>query len=402
MRLKTVIMAFAMMMLGLMPGYAQRGGGAGPNWELLGETNVGYGADRDVISVGRPDDHFRNRSYTRLRLLIDRGELQMRSVRLRYINGQDEEINVGQRMVAGQELVLDLRGQRSFLSQIELNYSARAGISVNPGGISWNRPKVKVYGDNRGVGLPQPERPREPLGAGWDEIGRTTVSTGDDEVTVRVGRKEGRFGQIRVRSEGRPIVLRNMVVRFGNGETQNIRLNERMEPGELTRPIDVEGDRRFIDRITFRADERRGGGRTDLIVYGLDRPGRDGGGPVSNDADRRKGLVLLGEQKVSFQTERDVIRVGQNEEWHRTRTFDKLHFVSADGDIQLDSIRVVYLNGHTEDIRVGREIRKGQDLVIDLPGRRSYIGEIEMQYKARLRIGGRGVMQVYGQPATAR
>lgn len=388
MRAKTILAAAAALFFAFTPAQAQRGGA---NWELLGEANVGYGADRDVISVGRPDDHFRDRSYNRLRIVAERGEFNMRSVKLRYNNGFEEDVDVNRNLTAGQEVIVDLRNARSYLSQIELRYAARPGISFDGRSISWNRPRVQVYGDNRGVGLPT--RPSEPLGAGWDEIGRAQIASGDDDVTVRVGRREGRFSAIRVRSEGRPVVLRNMTVRFGNGETQTVRLNERMDPGELTRPIDIDGDRRAIDRITFRTEDRRGGGRTNLFVYGLERPG--GAGRPSDD--RRKNWVLLGDQKVNFQTERDVIRVGQNEDWHRTRAFDKLHFVASEGDIQLDEIRVVYVNGYSETIRVGREIRQGQDIVVDLPGRRSYIAEIEMKHKSRLRIGGRGHIQVYGE-----
>ncbi|HRK17927.1 MAG TPA: hypothetical protein PK970_03140 [Hyphomicrobiaceae bacterium] len=393
MSIRVLLAAFAVAVFGLSPAVAQRGGGS--NWELLGETNVGYGADRDVISVGRPEDHFRSRSYDRLRIVADRGEFNMRSVQLRYINGFEEEVAINRNLTAGQEVVVDLPATRSFLSQIELRYAARPGFSFDGRGVTWNRPRVKVFASNRGFGLPSPDRPRDPPGAGWDEIGRTQFSAGDDEVTVRVGRREGRFSAIRVRSEGRPVVLRNMVVRFGNGESQIVRLNERMEPGELTRPIDVDGNARFIERITFRTEPRRGGGRTDLIVYGLDRPGGPGAGRPTDD--RRRNWTLLGQQKVNFQTERDVIRVGQSEDWHRARSFDKLHFVSVEGDIQMDEIRIVYINGYAEAIRVGREIREGQDIVVDLPGRRSFISQIEMQYKSRLRIGGRGMVQVYGE-----
>ena len=68
-------------------------------------------------------------------------------------------------------------------------------------------------------------------------------------------------------------------------------------------------------------------------------------------------------------------------------------------DITMRSVRVTYLNGHTEDIAVDREIRQGSDLAVDLRGDRSYIRQIELSYRSRPSFRGQAVVKVYGVPA---
>ena len=66
------------------------------------------------------------------------------------------------------------------------------------------------------------------------------------------------------------------------------------------------------------------------------------------------------------------------------------------------AIRLVYLNGHTEDLRVDRRIRAGGDLRVELRGDRSYLRQIEMTYRARPNFEGRTVVKVFGEPARRR
>jgi hypothetical protein len=240
-------------------------------WELLGETLVGFGVARDVISMGHADDHFRNRSYDQLRLAADRGDVQMSIVRLRYINGYQEDIPFTQLVRSGQAVVLPLPERRSYLSQIELIYSGRA--EAGTGGLisGWKRPRMKVFGFNTRAGLPSPP----------------------------------------------PVV-----------------------------------------------------------------------GP---------NWTLLGENSVRFRGEREVLRLSNDEQWYRTRSFDKLHFRVSDGDVDMREIRIGYINGHTETIRVARNLRRDTDLTVDLPGQRSYLRQIEMTYRARPGSWQRPTLKVFGE-----
>jgi hypothetical protein len=68
--------------------------------------------------------------------------------------------------------------------------------------------------------------------------------------------------------------------------------------------------------------------------------------------DRDREWILLGEQTVGFKVDRDVVRIGQSEDWYRDRAFRRLHLVPEGNDVHLISVRLVYFNGFGEDYRV--------------------------------------------------
>lgn len=250
-----------------LPATAQRPATAG-TWELLGETLVNFGVARDVISIGKSDAFFRDRSYDELRLTVQRGNVLMSAVRLHYLNGYVEDIPFTQLVRSGQNVVLPMSERRSFLAQIELIYSGRA--EPGTGGLiaGWRRPRMKVFGFNTRAGLPPPP-------------------------------------------------------------------------------------------------------------------------PVN--------WTLLGENTVRFRGEREVLRLKHGEEWFRTRQFETLHFRVSDGDVDMREIRIGYINGYTETIRVTRNLRPGVDLTVDLPSARSYFRQIDLTYRARPGSWQRSTLRVYGQ-----
>jgi hypothetical protein len=121
--------------------------------------------------------------------------------------------------------------------------------------------------------------------------------------------------------------------------------------------------------------------------------GRDG------DRGGRAEWVLLGERLVSFRADRDAIVINHPADWYRDRAFRRLHLIAERSDIHLMSVRLVYMNGYTEDFPVDRLIREGQDQPIDLRGDRKYLQRIEMVYRSRPSFEGRAVMKVYGVPS---
>jgi hypothetical protein len=121
---------------------------------------------------------------------------------------------------------------------------------------------------------------------------------------------------------------------------------------------------------------------------------------AQRDFDRGRGSewVLLGEQRVGLNVDRDVIRIGLAEGWFRERAFRALHFFAERNDVHLIRLGLRYFNGYSEEMDVDRIIRRGGRLAVDLPGTRSYIQEIELIYRSR-EGGGRALVKVYGEPA---
>ena len=126
---------------------------------------------------------------------------------------------------------------------------------------------------------------------------------------------------------------------------------------------------------------------------------RDRRPAVEEEAGRK---VLLGEQRVGFRVDKDTINIGQSEEWYRNRSFRSLRFRADGNDVHMMALRLVYLNGHVEQLRVDRRIKTGGDLRVDLRGDRSYLRQIEMTYRSRPNFEGQAVVKVYGEPARRR
>jgi hypothetical protein len=155
---------------------------------------------------------------------------------------------------------------------------------------------------------------------------------------------------------------------------------------------------------------------TAVTATGLEAQRRDRDDPPRSDRDdrrgdrdrgddrlaRERGWELLGEKTVGFRVDRDVINLGQNEDWFRDRRYRGLHFLAEGSDIYMIGIRLVYLNGFGEDFRVDKLIRQGEDLPMDLRGERSYLARIEMTYRSRPSFEGQAVVKVFGEPAPRR
>ncbi len=403
MKTKSIAVALLLGLAAAPPALAQRGdrSWSAENWELLGEERVGFGVDRDVITLPHNEDHYRNKMYRRLRFVAEGGDIRLRALKLVYINGHVEDLPVGRTLTPGQNLDVDLRGERSFLRQIEMVYQSRFGLSIGDRGVRLNLARVKVYGDNVRGGGGGGEKPTpKPISIrGWETLAQETFDRRSERVEIKVGRREGRFGQIALHLDGERISVREVRIRFGNGQVQTYRFTQELEPGVLSSPIDLAGEQRFIDTVTVVMNPGRRFGNAAITLLGTERPAGIPGtnGPVSPD------WVPLGRQRVGYQTDRDVIRVGQTEDWFRERAFDKLHFVVTNNDVEMGNLRITYLNGYTETVPVNRVLRAGSTTSIDLPGRRSYLREIEMTYRTRPTFRtNRAEVSVYGEPAGRR
>ena len=151
-----------------------------------------------------------------------------------------------------------------------------------------------------------------------------------------------------------------------------------------------------VESVTVNLEPRRRPGQAELHLLATRRAG---GGADQPPPDRygERGWVALGEKVVGFGVDRDVINIGQSEEWFRNRAFRSLHLVAERNDVHMMNLRIVYLNGVAEDLRVDRLIRAGTDLAVDLRGDRSYIARVEMTYRSRPNFRGQAVVRVYGE-----
>jgi hypothetical protein len=246
MRLRQAVagLAGALVFAGVMAGEAnaQRRGGFDPEWVLLGEKSVGFRVDRDVINIEQSEDWYRDRRFRQLRFVAERNDVHMMSIRLVYHNGFGEDFRVDRLIRQGEDLPLDLRGDRSYIRRIEMIYRSRPDFR--------GEAVIKVFGEPSRRGGPPPSPMPGPGPAAWVELGCQPVSLfGKDRDTVRVSRREGRFKAIRLHARGADVELLRVTVIYANGEPDDLPTRHFLRQGGHTPPMDLKGWERRIDRV---------------------------------------------------------------------------------------------------------------------------------------------------------
>jgi hypothetical protein len=123
-------------------------------------------------------------------------------------------------------------------------------------------------------------------------------------------------------------------------------------------------------------------------------------GPVEAQPPGRRGRngskrkwVLLGEQRVSFRTENDVIRVSRKEGRFRAIGLD-----ARGADVHVRALTVYFRDRSSARIRLDEVVREdGRSRVVDLPGRPRAISHVDVVYRAVGRRRSRhATLRLYG------
>jgi len=114
--------------------------------------------------------------------------------------------------------------------------------------------RARADAERRRLALLQQEEQRKRATPGspgsWEELGCQQVALfGKDREVIRLGRREGRFKAIRLAVRGADVELLNLRVIFANGEPDNLEARHVIRQGERTRPLDLRGWERSIDRV---------------------------------------------------------------------------------------------------------------------------------------------------------
>ena len=226
----------------------------------------------------------------------------------------------------------------------------------------------------------------------WELLGCENVGRRPDWDEIKVGRREGRFSAIRLEAKGNDINVLDLKVIYSNGAPDDIRVRSEIREGDSTRPLDLRGRERSIERIQIiskRDYKGKGRGRAEVCVYGLEEDRRGGG---RADYDKRDRWEELGCKSVGFLADRDVIKVGRRE-----GRFKAIKLLVSGNSVHIMDLKVIYSNGAPDDIRVRSEIRKGGETgPLDLRGRERSIDRIEMLYRSRPSLKGQAKVCVVG------
>lgn len=103
-------------------------------WERLGTRAVNFGLDHDVIHVGAKEGGF-----TKLKIEVTGGALNMHRMVVEYMNGETEEIELRHNFSRGTgSRVIDIKGGTRLIKEIRFFYDTK--------NMARSRAKVTVFG----------------------------------------------------------------------------------------------------------------------------------------------------------------------------------------------------------------------------------------------------------------
>jgi hypothetical protein len=240
-----------------------------------------------------------------------------------------------------------------------------------------------------------------PAMADYVRLGSVDVGFRNDSDTAYT-RFGGRMESLRLTASRSDIFCRSVIVRYDNGEVQNVfsgRLDER-------RPVDVDlrGRARRVDNIHFlcRSDEFRGGkifiegevGRYrdewrrdrdwDRMWSGLfggmgrdDRGHGDRGRGDMGRGDMGRDWVSLGRLSFEGRNDRESTFTG----WEG-RHLDSIALRPVDGDARCMSIVATFDGGRKVKLADGRPLEQGRMTMYNLPGYDRNLAKLYMRCRA--------------------
>jgi hypothetical protein len=217
----------------------------------------------------------------------------------------------------------------------------------------------------------------QPVGE-WVDLGCRNVSFRTDRDTIVVGRREGRFRAIRLIARGADVEMLDLRVVYANGAPDDIPVRAVIRQGTSTRPLDLRGWERSINRIeiVYRSLPSFRGRQATVCAEGL--AGRVAGPPGPPPGPGPGAWVELGCKGVSlFGKDRDSVLVGRRE-----GRFKAIRLYVRGADVEMLDLKVIYANGSPDDIPVRAVIRQGQRTrPLDLRGWERAIHRVDMVYR---------------------
>ncbi len=182
--------------------------------------------EREVITVRRGEGDFRG-----IRVEVRQNDVEVRDLRVTYDDGATDVIRVNQLIRAGgSSRVFDVDSRRRQVRSVAVTYLPQGAARIV---------LVGVAGGGGGGGGGSGE---------WTALGCKDVRFLVDRDTLKVNR-EGRFGALRIRVRKAPVEMFNLRITYLSGARQEVPVREMIPPGGGTRPIELLGRERGIERI---------------------------------------------------------------------------------------------------------------------------------------------------------
>lgn len=113
------------------------------------------------------------------------------------------------------------------------------------------------------------QRGRGRMKAEWEELGSRIVTKGADHDVINVTRRDGTFTKVQFRILKSRVHIDKMTIFFDNGDVQHFRIDKNFGVGEWSPVLDLPGNKRFIDKVTFNYHTKFfASGKGKIVLFG--------------------------------------------------------------------------------------------------------------------------------------
>jgi hypothetical protein len=254
-------------------------------WHKIGETTVDFKKDRDELVVMGAD------RFASVKFEVTEAAIDLLDLEIYYENGPRQDVQVRTPLMSGHESkVIDLNGGERALKKIVFVYKTLPnrndekahiivwGLKTNAdkadadhsNTMQANRIENRNYKEDSKNEIAKPavivsDKP------GWHEIGELSVDFKNDRDELKVIGKD-KFKQIKLKAEDAAIEFNDIEVYFENDNTpQKIHVGIILKENEETKPIDLEGRNKPINKIVFmyKTAPNQQKEKGEIEVYGL-------------------------------------------------------------------------------------------------------------------------------------
>lgn len=353
---------------------------AAGEWEKLGERQVAFSADRDVIPVGA------RVPYVKLKLVVQDRPIEVLDLKIHFGNGEVKDVAVRARIAAGGETrAIDLPGERRLIERVTLVYRTE-------GRRRKGKAHVVVFGKRGDEAAPAEREQARPV---WVSLGSRRVALfGADRDTIPVTGAQGTFRRIKLRVSENKLFLMNLEVHFANGTVAKLPWKAEIAAGAETPPIDLPGAVRTIRKVVlvYRTGRKKRAGRAQVELFGLQEAAQAAPEPAKQQPQAGE-WERLGERVVKKRAEQDTIEVTARE-----GRFTALKLLIREAAVEMIDMKVHFGNGETQDVPLRATIRAGgESRVIDLSGGGRVISRVVFRYRTLDPRGARARVVLFGR-----
>jgi|GEM_PF-3880390 len=351
----------------------------------VGDVEARLRERRISIPVGRKDGRL-----IAIRLRVAGRDVFIRTLRVVFGNGSSQNVSINGWLEADTRSdPIRLAGGARFIDQVVLDIRPRRGR---------RRAAFQVLGQKaiehrRSSRLGEAVRlDRRGLPRRHELLGSADADFSVRGETIRVGRDVGRIEHLVVRVLKNDAYVDSIIVTYGRGREEVIKIDERFRAGSVTPRIRLERPRR-IRSVQIKAQSRPGGARAKLQLYarlaeGWRRP-RIQNDPRPVRLKDGKWAMLASRSPALFKAEQVIIPVGRG-----VGPINALRLVIKRHDVRIFRMRAVFMNGDVQDIPIIGKIRdESTTSIVRL--NRPFVREIEIRYQTNLNFKGEGLVEFW-------